>query len=111
MGTGLLLKTMLRDRNMTIKSLAEKTGISINTLYSITKRDSGNVDPVILQRIASALGVSTDDLISAKSADPAIDMADVDIAFYGAYSELSEDDQKTVRDMVALMRERRKDKK
>ena len=42
------------------------------------------------------------------SGEQSIDMSDVDIAFYGGYKELSEDDQKTIRDMVQLMRERRK---
>lgn len=32
---------------------------------------------------------------------------DVDIAFYGDYKELDEDDKETVRDMVRIMRERR----
>ena len=32
---------------------------------------------------------------------------DVDLAFYGEYKGLSEDDKETVRDMVRLMRERR----
>lgn len=41
------------------------------------------------------------------SGEPGIDMSDVDIAFYGGYKELSEDDQKVIRDMVQLMRERR----
>ena len=36
-----------------------------------------------------------------------IDMSDVDVAFYGDYKELCDDDQKTIRDMVRVMRERR----
>ncbi len=32
---------------------------------------------------------------------------DVDIAFYGEFKELTEDDKETVRDMVRVMRERR----
>ena len=58
MGVGLRLKKILRDRKMTIKRLAEETGIPVNTLYSITKRDSERVDPVIIQKIAEALIVS-----------------------------------------------------
>lgn len=57
MGVGLQLKAILRDQKMTIKQLAEKTGISINTLYSITKRDSSSIDPIILKKIATALNV------------------------------------------------------
>ena len=37
--------------------------MSINTLYSITKRDSERVDDVLIQRIAAALGVSVSDLL------------------------------------------------
>lgn len=39
MGLGKNLKEILKQKNMTIKDLSEKTGISANTLYSITKRD------------------------------------------------------------------------
>lgn len=57
MGIGMTLKSILRNRKMTIKQLSESSGISINTLYSITKRDSERVDEIILQRIADTLGV------------------------------------------------------
>lgn len=57
MGIGIALKNILRNRKMTIKQLSEKSGISINTLYSITKRDSERVDEVILQRIADTLEI------------------------------------------------------
>ena len=57
MGVGLRLKEILRDRKITIKQLAEMSDVSINTLYSITKRDSESIDSVILHRIAKALEV------------------------------------------------------
>ncbi len=62
MGFGLHLKEILRERGMTIKKLAEVSGISVNTLYSITKRDSLRVDVVILKKIAQALGISVSEL-------------------------------------------------
>ena len=62
MGIGLKIKSILHDRRMTIKQLSEKSGVSINTLYSITKRDSDNVDAVILQKLSAALDVSQDEL-------------------------------------------------
>ncbi len=58
MGVGFRLKEILRDKKMTIKKLAEITGIPVNTLYSITKRDSDRVDYVILSKIAEALNVT-----------------------------------------------------
>lgn len=57
MGFGITLKTILRERGMTIKRLAELSGVPLNTLYSITKRDSERIDPVILRQIASALEI------------------------------------------------------
>ena len=63
MGVGLRLKEILRAKSLTIKQLAEVSGVSINTLYSITKRDSERVDEDIIQRIAAALGVSVSDLL------------------------------------------------
>ena len=64
MGVGLRLKEILRNRKMSIKQLSEKSGISINTLYSITKRDSENIDPVIMRRIADTLGIHFSSLLS-----------------------------------------------
>jgi len=62
MGVGLRLKTILRNQNMTIKELSEKSGIPLNTLYSITKRDSTRVDPVIIQQVANTLQVPCENL-------------------------------------------------
>lgn len=39
--------------------------------------------------------------------DERIDMNDVDVAFYGDFKELSDDDKATIRDMVRIMRQRR----
>lgn len=61
MGAGIRLKQVLRNKNMTIKQLSELSGVSLNTLYSITKRDSENIDPIILDRITEALSISHDD--------------------------------------------------
>lgn len=44
------------------------------------------------------------------SGERTIDLSEVDFAFYGGYKELDEDDQETIRDMVRIMRERRKNK-
>lgn len=63
MGFGIKLKMMLKNHNMTIKELAEITGISINTLYSITKRDSENVRFDIYIKIAEALKIPLEELI------------------------------------------------
>lgn len=65
------------------------------------------------QKIASYFGVSVGYLLGEEAEktptvsgerDP---IDDVDLAFYGEYKELSDDDKETVRDMVRIMRERR----
>ena len=63
MGVGIKLKKILRDKKISIKQLSEESGISVNTLYSITKRDSVRVDSVVLQQIASTLNISIYDLV------------------------------------------------
>ena len=55
MGLGVNLKRILKDKNMTIKELSEKSGVSLNTLYSITKRDSSMSRYDIVNKIASTL--------------------------------------------------------
>ena len=64
MGAGENIKRLLSKKGMTIKGLSEITGISLNTLYSITKRDSKNVRSDNLQKIADALGVPVDELLT-----------------------------------------------
>ena len=58
MGMGQILKDVLKEKGMTIKTLSDITGISKNTLYAITKRDSVNVRADNVEKIASALNIS-----------------------------------------------------
>lgn len=64
MGFGSILKVLLSERNMSIKELSEETGIPLNTLYSITKRDTINVRPETIQKIADALHISNNDILN-----------------------------------------------
>ena len=52
MGYGIRIKEILRNKGLTIKQLSEMSGVPLNTLYSITKRDSKRIDSVILHRIS-----------------------------------------------------------
>lgn len=55
MGIGFQIKSALRDRGMTLRQLANEAGISCNTLYAVTKRDSKRMDCVLLYKISVAL--------------------------------------------------------
>lgn len=69
MGVGSNLKQVLAEKRMSIKDLAIKAHVPVNTLYSITQRDSKRVQGDILQKIAEALNVSTDVLIYGSEVD------------------------------------------
>ena len=57
MGIGKNLKELLKEKNISIKELSELSGISVNTLYSITKRDPKVVNSETIEKIASALEI------------------------------------------------------
>ncbi|RHV69824.1 XRE family transcriptional regulator [Clostridium sp. OM02-18AC] len=63
MGFGTVLKDILAERKMSIKELSRITGISLNTLYSITKRDTVNIRPDTLQKISHALNIPSSQLV------------------------------------------------
>lgn len=63
LGIGITLKSLLKDKNMTAKELSEKTGISINTIYAILKRDNDSIKPDFLFKIAKTLNVSPESIL------------------------------------------------
>lgn len=64
MGFGANLKGLLKERGMTLKQFSEKSGIPVNTLYAITKRDSNNVRVETVEKIADTLNITADSLIT-----------------------------------------------
>jgi len=65
-------------------------------------------------KLAEYFGVSVDYLLGKEKAPTQKGerdiLDDVDVAFYGDYKELSEDEKEILRDMARVMRERRKNK-
>lgn len=57
MGAGTRLKKILEEKDVTIKDLSLMSGVSINTLYGITKRDNDTINSNILNRISDSLNV------------------------------------------------------
>lgn len=74
MGIGTNLKKILSDKNMTIKELSEKSGVSLNTLYSITKRDSNMSRYDIIEKIALTLNVTVKELTGYEIDEPNTDI-------------------------------------
>lgn len=63
MGVGARIKEILREKEKTILWLSEKSGVSKNTLYAITKRDTITVRGDNIKKIAEALEVTVEYLL------------------------------------------------
>lgn len=105
------LREICEENNLTVNELAQTLGLSSG---SPTAWKNGAVPrAATVEKIAAYFGVSVDRLLSneikkAPTETGERDILDeIDIGFYGAFKELSEDDKSTVRDMVMLMRKRR----
>ena len=111
------IEIRLSEIGMTKAEFYKKSGISS---ASFSQWRTGNYNPSEknLTKAAEVLGVSYSYLfngVEEKEIAPTTtgksDVLDeVDIAFYGDYKELDEDDRATIRDMVRVMRERRSKK-
>lgn len=96
--------------NGTPNSIAKELGVSSG---SVTAWKNGTEPrPKTLSKIADYFGVSTDYLLGKEKAptsngerQPDI-LDEIDIAFYGDYRELSEDDKETLRAMARVMKNR-----
>ena len=84
--------------------LCDELGLSRGLITDLKMGRKKSVNAQTAQKIASYLGVSVARLLGQESGDV---LDQVDVAFYGDFKELNEEEKETVRDMVRLMRERR----
>lgn len=107
---------LCKERGITGSRVCLELGLSKSTLSDIKSGRKKSMHPDTIQKFATYFDVSVDYLLgnetkTAPTADSKDDILDeVDIAFYGDYKELSEDDKATLRDMARIMRERRSKK-
>ena len=91
--------------------LCDELGISRGLMTDLKMGRKKGVNAETAQKIASYFGVSVGHLLGIGGSDTtgseAINLDQVDVAFYGEFKELSDEDKETVRDMVRIMRERR----
>ena len=101
--------------NMTQAEAAAKLGITAQAISNF-ERGINNIENSLLLRMCEIyntsmgriLGEEDEETEKAPTGSGERDVLDeIDIAFYGEYKELTEDDKETVRDMVRVMRERR----
>lgn len=114
-----LVKSICKERRIPISKLERDLGYANGYIGQLRK---GTFPANRLSEIAQYLSVPVEYLMNGGTENkkaPTEDgersgshdvLDDVDIAFYGDYKELTEDDKATVRDMVRIMRERRSKK-
>ena len=111
------IELRLTELGMSKADFYKKSGVS-SASYSQWNTGLYNPSEKKLRSVAECLDVDFEYLCSGKTSAPSFaggadstltgDVLDaVDLAFYGDYKELDEDDKETVRDMVRIMRERR----
>ena len=92
--------------------LCDELNISRGLMTDLKMGRKKGVSAETAQKIASFFGVSVGYLLGIEGSDSveindAVNLDQVDVAFYGEFKELTEEDKETVRDMVRIMRERR----
>ncbi len=86
--------------------LCDEIGISRGLMTDLKMGRKKSVNAETAQKIAAFFGVSVGYLLGQEDSQP--DLLDqVDVAFYGDFKELSDEEKEAVRDMVRLMRQRR----
>ena len=103
------IETLCEGKNIRPGRLCDELGLSRSLMTDLKMGRKKTVNAETAQKIADFFGVSVGYLLGqSKEKDAQNDVLDkVDVAFYGEYKELNEEDKETVRDMVRLMRERR----
>ncbi|MBR4108892.1 MAG: helix-turn-helix transcriptional regulator [Oscillospiraceae bacterium] len=88
--------------------LCDELGISRGLITDLKMGRKKSVSAETAQKIAAFFGVSVGYLLGQEEdALPADILEQVDVAFYGDFKELDEEEKEAIRDMVRLMRERR----
>lgn len=87
--------------------LCDELGLSRGLMTDLKMGRKKSVSAQTAQRIAAHFGVSVGYLLGEAHSDI---LDQVDVAFYGEYKELNDEEKETVRDMVRIMRQRRAQK-
>ena len=109
------IQALCAQKNIRPGRLCDDLGLSRSLMTDLKMGRKKTVQAETAQKIAEYFGVSVGYLLgndatitaSGGSVGRSDILDDVDVAFYGQYKELSDEEKETVRDMVRLMRKRR----
>ncbi len=98
------IQSLCQEKNIRPGRLCDELGLSRSLMTDLKMGRKKTVNAETAQKIAGFLGVSVGYLLGQTAGDV---LNEVDVAFYGDFKELNDEEKETVRDMVRLMRERR----
>ena len=107
------IQSLCEDKGIRPGRLCDELSLSRSLMTDLKMGRKKTVNAETAQKIASFFGVSVGFLLGIDGSDAvdsnseAINLDQVDVAFYGEFKELNDEEKDTVRDMVRLMRERR----
>jgi len=99
------IEALCNQRGIRPGRLCNDLGLSRGLITDLKMGRKKSVNAETAQKIAAYFGISVGQLLGQEDYGDILDQ--VDVAFYGDYKELNDDEKKAVRDMVRLMRERR----
>ena len=98
------IQKLCTDRGIKPGRVCDDLGLSRGLITDLKMGRKKSVSAETAQRLATYFGVSVAYLLGQDSGDV---LEQVDVAFYGDFKELSDEEKEAVRDMVRLMRQRR----
>lgn len=109
-----IIDTLLKERGISGAKMSSDLGMSRSFMTELRKGRAKSIKAETAQKIADYFGVSVGYLLGdetekapTSNGERQPDILDeIDIAFYGDYRELSEDDKETLRAMARVMKER-----
>lgn len=100
MGIGSKLSKLLEANNTNANELANKIGVSPQTIYSMIKRDSKKADIEVLLKIADIFGVDAEYFV--------YDSKPTTLAAHFDGSEYTEDELEEIRQFAEFVKNKRK---
>ena len=101
------IETLCQKKGIRPGRLCDELGLSRGLMTDLKMGRKKSVSADTAQKLAAYLGVSVSTLLGQEEASQTDILDQVDIAFYGDFKELNDEEKEAVRDMVRLMRQRR----
>lgn len=101
------IETLCAARGIRPGRLCDEVGISRGLITDLKMGRKKSVSAETAQKIATYFQVTVAQLLGQAELQPDI-LDEVDMAFYGEFKELTDEQKQTVRDMVRLMRQHQK---